>query len=808
MHAQAFFRCGSARSAAAASLCVRNCGSSTWRRRGFASTSGLVVPAGASIPGAISLVLADAVKALYPAAGGGAGASHAGGSPAKAPHSSSPSPSPPLSLPLDPEAAFPVTPASGKAGTGADYQTACATVVAKACGRPPAEVAAQLASALAASPLGPCMQVAVSTSSATHAGFVTVTLRDKWLFERAVAEARAPSSSSSPSPRVLVDFSSPNMGKELHVGHLRSAVIGDTLARTLEAQGCVVDRVSHVGDCGVPVALVLTALQDDDAAGAAAAAVGGTPTSPPLPSPAELSRLYERAKKASGADPQYAARVQTTLRLLQSALAVRGGPVSSSSSPPPTLDDKGARLLALWDRVCAASRAGYLPLLSRLGVTVPERGESAYAPLLAPLVDDLLARGVAVLGEDGAVVIFVDGPDKPPMIIRKRDGGFLYATIDLAALRARLSAGYDRVVYVTDAAQGPHFRQVFAAGVLAGWIGEDGANRVVAAAAAAGNGGGRRVSLEHAAFGVVTGEGGKKLSSRDGTDLTLRSLLDQGVDTVRAAMADLQRGHHEQGQALQQQQLAAAKRAAGGAGGTGTSETASSLASSSSTSLLPPGWQDLPPAEADAVAEAVATAAIRFFDLTHRRSSNYAFSYSRALALKGSTGPYLQYATTRLRGLRMQTGAALAIAPPRQQQQQQQQQHQGEVDVAAHWRALVRECEARAAAGGAVSASATRGPQERALALALVRLPEALAASSKALAPHILSEYAVDLAGRTHAAYDAARVLPEGAAAAGAGAATPEAWAVAASRLRLFAAADACLRRVFALLGVQPLERM
>ncbi|RYG41143.1 arginine--tRNA ligase, partial [archaeon] len=348
--------------------------------------------------------------------------------------------------------------------------------------------------------------------------------------------------------RVLVDFGSPNMGKELHVGHLRSSVVGDTIARLLEFLGHDVTRLSHVGDAGLPIAIVLaeyfmrafgsiprgasdaqlrTMLDAADAAWMRDADAASL-----LPSAHELSSVYESAKrqmdtagKAAAGVPSaladahaaarathFAADAQQLLRDLQAVLA--GSALPEGASPA-----YAGFLKHAWTQLCAASRAGYEPLFQRLGVQVTEAGESTYADGLASVVEELQRSGVATLS-DGALVLFVDGADKSPLLIRKADGGFLYATTDLVCLRRRLEGGFTRIVYITDQSQAVHFRQVFAAARMAGWITPDGRNALSRDRLP--------VSLEHAYFGVVTGEGGRKLSSRDGTPHTLASLLAEG----------------------------------------------------------------------------------------------------------------------------------------------------------------------------------------------------------------------------------------------------------------------------------------
>jgi arginyl-tRNA synthetase len=453
----------------------------------------------------------------------------------------------------------------------------------------------------------------------------------------------------------------------------------------------------------------------------------------------------------------------------------------------------------MWAAVCAASRRGFEPLLRRLGVSVPERGESSYLPTVAGALEGLLSSGVAVRSQ-GAVAVFVDGAEKPPLLLQRADGGFLYAAIDVAALRSRLAAGYDRLVYVTDEAQAHHFRQLFALARLAGWVdAASGANRLHPE--------GRPVALEHAAFGVVTGEAGGKLSSRDGTELTLAALLDQGVVAARA-FVDQQR------------------RDVGGP----ASSSAPAAAASTAGALLPTA---APAACSDvhgesAIAEAVATSAVRYFDLAHARRSTYAFSFAKVLSLRGNTAAYLMYAATRLRALRRQVQRYLLVdlgAPLSAAAGAAGAAATAGSGEAAGWAQLIdtvgqlqRQSEA---AAGTAPARPLAHPIKRRLALTVLQYPEALAASARTLAPHVLADHLFALAGDFHAFYESCRVTPSAAAASGAaatgrgaagGGAQPllspvEAYELS-ENLELCAATEAVLGAGCELLGVRVLDKM
>ena len=623
-------------------------------------------------------------------------------------------------------------------------------------------------------------------------GFLNLSISDAALGRRLTALAADPVRPGELTPlgaadaTTLVDFSSPNMAKELHVGHLRSSVIGDTLARILEADGARVARVSHVGDAGVPVALVLTAYVEGGAAWATlppaqlaalaarldartASVDGGTqPTTADLgglPTAGDMSAAYATAKcrmEGARAVPGFAGRVQATLRRLQGVLA----------APPDDAEvaagGERAALWAQWRAICAASRAAYTPLLRDLDVHVREAGESTYLPAAAGVVADLMRAGVAV-ETDGAVGVFVDGADKPPFLLRKADGGFLYATVDVAALRARLAAGYTRIVYVTDVAQAGHFRALFRVATAAGWLDADGRNTLHPARAP--------VVLEHAHFGVVTGDKGKKLSSREGVEYTLAGLLRDGVAAVADAMTATAAA------AAQQQQQAAEST-------TGEHRKA------------PPRVSG---ADIAATSTAIAHSAIRYFDLAHNRKSNYEFAFSRVLALKGNTAAYLLYATTRIASVRRNLAAQLAAlpAPP-----------PACVAIArlddVPWPDLLAAIDAACGGAGDWRVEWPAGGADRKLAMQLARFPEALALANRHLLPSALTDYLHATAVAFHSFYDSTRILPAPPADATDAAALPAALRAPDFRSRLLLAkvADDTLRAGYAIVGLRAVSRM
>jgi len=310
-------------------------------------------------------------------------------------------------------------------------------------------------------------------------GFINLRLDPAWI-ARAVGEAatdeRLGVATVAEPETIVIDFSSPNVAKQMHVGHLRSTVIGDALVRSLKHLGHRVIGDNHVGDWGTQFGILIWAWthhRDEDALA----------RHPVL----ELERLYKLGAEASKADPAVAEACRAELALLQAGDAERR---------------------ALWERFVAISRADAERIYERLEVSFDAwLGESFYHDALAPLVDELLARGIAVETE-GAVGIFFDEPGLPdtPFLVRKSDGAFLYATTDIATVRYRLEHfGADRLIYVVDVRQSDHFRQLFAA-----------VRRM-----------GIDVAMEHVGFGMMLGADGRPFKTREGGTVLLDALLDE-----------------------------------------------------------------------------------------------------------------------------------------------------------------------------------------------------------------------------------------------------------------------------------------
>ncbi|KAK9813474.1 hypothetical protein WJX73_001024 [Symbiochloris irregularis] len=327
-------------------------------------------------------------------------------------------------------------------------------------------------------------------------GFINVRLGLPWLSKRIVhmlqhgAGCWAP---VTPYKRAVVDFSSPNVAKQMHVGHLRSTIIGYTIAATLEFCNIDVLRINHTGDWGTQFGMLIQHIAETREGGLGSDALDEDVV--------ELEVLYKASKGHFDEDPEFKLRAQQAVKKLQG-----GDP----------------EFLAAWERICAASRRAFDSVYERLGVKITERGESFYNPLLPGLVQEMVDLGIAE-ESDGAKVIWVEGI-KAPFMIQKRDGGYGYDTTDLAAIRHRLQDERgDWLIYVVDSGQGQHFEQVFGAARKAGILPQDKKQ-------------GPRV--EFVGFGLVMGEDGKRIKTRSGASVKLVELLDEARERCRVTIKE------------------------------------------------------------------------------------------------------------------------------------------------------------------------------------------------------------------------------------------------------------------------------
>ncbi len=368
-----------------------------------------------------------------------------------------------------------------------DFQANFAMALAKRLGRPAGELAEAVVNELDLG--GVCERVEVSR------GFVNLTLDDGWLaasVDALLADDRLGVAPAPAPERVVVDYSAPNVAKEMHVGHLRTTVIGDAICRVLEWLGHTVVRQNHIGDWGTPFGMLIEHLID----------IGGDADAPEL-SVSDLTAFYQAAREKFDADPAFVERSRHRVVLLQ-------------AGDPPTLK--------LWRQLVDESKRHFNAVYRRLGVQLTDADlapESMYNDRLPVVASELEQAGLAVV-DDGALCVFPPGftgreGGPLPLIVRYSSGGYGYGATDLAALEYRTSvlAG-QRLIYVVGAPQAQHLAMVFATGEMAGWLGEG------------------KARAEHVPFGSVLGADGRMLRTRSGEPVPLIGLLDEAVERAGA----------------------------------------------------------------------------------------------------------------------------------------------------------------------------------------------------------------------------------------------------------------------------------
>jgi arginyl-tRNA synthetase len=456
-----------------------------------------------------------------------------------------------------------------------DYQANGAMSLAKELGQKPRDVAAKIAERL---PRGELLE----QPEVAGPGFINLRLNKDWLAARLREMARGERlgvQPAAPARTYVIDYSSPNVAKPLHVGHLRSTIIGDALKRLLSFLGHRVIADNHLGDWGLQFGMLLygfkhfrdeTALQADPVQ--------------------EMLRLYikvraeidpaekveEDAAAAKGYDPEELARSREALA------ACRQETVK--------LHEGDAENVRLWQTFMPWCMEDLNTIYRRLDVHFDHmHGESFYNPLLAGVVDDLLKKGVARVSE-GAVAVFLE-EDKPPALVRYRNGAFTYTTSDLATIRYRVETwNPDEMLYVVGLPQALHFKNLFA--VARRW-GYD------------------RVRMEHVGFGSVLGSDRKLFRTREGGTIELTELLDEAVERAGQVYEQSRQERRERGEEV----------------------------------------PELTPEERRTVEEAVGLGAVKYADLSQNRTSDYVFSWDKMLAMNGNTATYMQYAYARTRSI-------------------------------------------------------------------------------------------------------------------------------------------------------------
>jgi len=362
------------------------------------------------------------------------------------------------------------------------FQSNAALRLAKDQGRPPREVAADLVARIDIADLCEPLEIA-------GPGFINIRVRADVLAGVANDVLHDPAAGidvAEDPARIVIDYSSPNVAKLMHVGHLRTTIIGDCFHRVLDATGNTVIAQNHIGDWGRQFGMLIEQVIEENLDLAGLDLAG-------------LEVLYLRANAHLTADEAFADRSRARVVALQAG---------------------DAETNALWQQLIDISKVGFNATYDRLGVLLTDddlAGESMYNDMLAPICEDLESRGIAVV-DDGALVVFVDGFDAPA-ILRNRHGGYGYDVTDVAAISYRIKALHaDRLIYVTDARQHQHFQLVFEVARKAGYLPET-------------------VTAEHVGYGMVLGTDSKPFSTRKGGAAHLDDLLDRAEEHVARPIA-------------------------------------------------------------------------------------------------------------------------------------------------------------------------------------------------------------------------------------------------------------------------------
>jgi len=569
-----------------------------------------------------------------------------------------------------------------------DYQANCAMPLGKQMGQSPRDVAAAIVERLDIEDM--CLAPEIAGP-----GFINLRLKDQWLaaeLARRVNDERLGVPPVARARTYVIDYSSPNVAKPMHVGHIRSTVIGDALARTLRFLGHRAITDNHLGDWGTQFGMIIYGYKHfrDEAA------YQREPVT-------ELGRLYklvnqlvdycetrrampdlerqlaEREAALAGQRPLLAGddkslrkKAEKAIRKLESQVqeardelaaaqrkiqAIDTSPVLSRlAAQHPSIAEAAlqetAKLhagdpenLALWHEFLPRCRLDIQRIYDRLDIRFDyEYGESFYHGQLAGVVEEFRQRGLA-RDSEGAVCVFLDGFDAP-MIIQKRDGAFLYATTDLATIEYRMKTwNPDAILYVVDHRQSEHFDKLFSAARLWGC---------------------QQVELQHISFGTVMGEDGKPYKTRSGDTVGLEGLLDEAVSKAYAVVC--------------------------------------------ANDDAKPGGPELSEDDRRHIAHVVGHAAIKYADLSQNRTSDYVFSFDKMVALEGNTATYMQYSYARTQSIFAK----------------------GKVDLGALRRAADQ--------------LALQEPAERALGLKLLQFAEALQDTVADYRPSQLTSYLFDLA--------------------------------------------------------------
>jgi arginyl-tRNA synthetase len=554
-----------------------------------------------------------------------------------------------------------------------DYQTNAALVLGKQRGENPRTLAGKIMGALDVVDL-------CETPSVAGAGFINFVLRGEAVAKKIielVPDERLGVARSVAPRKIVIDFGSPNVAKPMHVGHIRSTVLGDALARIATFLGHDVIRDNHIGDWGTQFGMVIwgwknlldrQSLERD-----------------PI---AELVRIYKETNERATTDPAVRESARQELVKLQA-----GDPENFS----------------IWKETVDLSLKEFERVYQLLGIHYDiQRGESFYNDRLPGVVETLLKTGIAEISEGAVCVFFRDIPElaDKPAIIRKKDGGFNYATTDVATVDYRVNElKADTIWYVVGAPQILHFKQIFAIARREGYTAD----------------------LRHITFGSILGEDRKLMKTRSGENVPLRDLLDEAVQRARKIVEEKNPGLSE--------------------------------------------------ADKNDIAQKIGLGAVKYYDLSQYRMTDYVFSWERMLALQGNTAPYLQNAYVRIRSIFRKADVATPLLGVEAETGHPPSQSSGAAG--------------RPVATTLVLAEST----EINLAKRLCQFAEIVPQLLNDFRPNILANYLFELANSFHAFYEACPVLKSEEPARG-------------SRLILCDLAARVLRHGLDLLGIKVPEKM
>jgi arginyl-tRNA synthetase len=565
-----------------------------------------------------------------------------------------------------------------------DYQANGAMPLAKVLSKQPRAVAQEIVDRL---PLGDLLE----KPEIAGPGFINVRLRADWIatqIQRMAGDERLGVEPANPPRTYVVDYSSANVAKPMHVGHLRSTIIGDALARLLRFLGHHVITDNHLGDWGTQFGMLLYGykhFRNDEA-------LRAEPVQEMVRLYKEVRRLIDPAEKEED-DKPVACAAEELARSREALRAVREETAKLQAGDPTNLE--------LWREFKALSLKEFDRIYRRLDVQFDYTlGESDYNPMLPAVVQGLEELGIAQPSA-GAVVVFIGEGESPQVaIVRKRDGAFTYTTTDLATIRYRVENWHpDAILYVVGTPQALHFRNLF--DIARRW-GYD------------------RVALEHIAFGSVLGPDKKMLRTRTGENVPLESLLDEALTEGGRRYFSTRDERQARGEDV----------------------------------------PDLSDEERRQIAEVVGLGAVKYADLSQNRTSDYVFSWDKMLSTEGNTATYMQYAYVRCQGIFRKEN--IDVRPLR----------------------------------AALPLPVWEKPEERALAVQLLRFGDALDMAAADYKPNAITSYLWDLAKAYSGFFTNCPVLK---------APTPE---LRQSRLLLCDLTARVIQKGLELLGIRTVERM